>query len=146
MFCGSESEDKSEDKRNSACLALYKDYEKVDKIGENKPEKVIQLHVHVVGAKIEEPAVVSPVGSHGTPPSSSSISEKTHQFLVIKSSEVSEFRADCESTKLHWMKLLILLTMFPHSVIPAEPTSNPISESFRSKLDAKAYGAGECGV
>ena len=110
MFCGSESEDKSEDKRNSACLALYKDDEKVDRIGENKPKKVIQL----VGAKIEEPAVVSPVGSHGTPSSSSSISEKTHQFLVIKSSEVGKFRADCESTKLHWMKLLTLLTMFPH--------------------------------
>ena len=136
VFCGSESGDK----RNSACLALYEDYEK---IGEKKPKKVIQL----VGAKIEEPAVVTPVGSHGTPPSSSSIqSEKTHQFMVILSSEVSEFRADCESTKLHWMKLLTLLTMFPHSVIPPEPTSNPISESFRYKLDAKAYGAGACGV
>ena len=130
LFCGNECEDR----RNSACLALYEDYEKVDKIGEKKPKKVIEL----VGAKIEEPAIDSP---HGTPPSSSSVrSEKTHQFLVIQSSDVSEFRADCESTKLCWMKLFALLTMFLHSTIPAEPSS---SESFCFKLDAKAYGAGE---
>jgi len=126
-----------EGKKTSACVLLCEEYEKVEKNGP-KPKKVIELF----GAKVEEAAVSSPVGSHGTPPNTGSL-PMAHQFLVIQSSEVNEFRADSENTMHHWVKLLTLLTMFPYSVIPEEPTSNPISEAFRAKLDAKRFGAGE---
>lgn len=135
VFCGSENDGQT----HSACLALYDEYERVEKLGEKKPKKVIQL----VGAKIEEPTYVSPVGSHGSSPSSSSQStNKSCQFLVMLTNEVNEFQADSGDTQIHWIKLLTLLTMFPHSVIPEEPSSNPISGSFRYKLDPKTYGAG----
>lgn len=122
-------------------MAIYDNYEHVEKLGEKnkKPKKVIQL----LGAKIEEPTYASPVGSHGTSPSSSGLTaDKECQFLVILTSEVSEFRCDSADTKVHWIKLLTLLTMFPTSAIPEEPRSNPIRESFRYKLDPKIYGAG----
>ena len=108
-----------------------------------KPKKVIDL----CGAKIEESGIISPVGSANTisaSPSSGSLSgAQCHQFVVILSSESNEFRADAENTKLHWVKLLTLLTMFPYSVIPEEPKSNPISEGFRVKLDPRNFNAGK---
>lgn len=134
MFCGSDVDGK----RQSACIAIYDNYEQVEKIGEKnkKPKKVIQLQ----GAKIEEPMYASPVGSHGTSPTSSN--QSSCQFLVILTNEVNEFQSDCSDTKVHWLKLLTLLAMFPHSAIPEEPRSNPIRESFRYKLDPKNYCAG----
>lgn len=134
VYCGSDVEGKTQ----SACIAIYDNYDQVERIGEKtkKPKKVIQLY----GAKIEEPMYASPVGSNGTSPSSSN--QSACQFLVILTNEVNEFRSDSSDTKVHWLKLLTLLAMFPHSAIPEEPRSNPISESFRYKLDPKAYGAG----
>lgn len=135
MHCGSDVDGKTQ----SACIAIYDNYDQVEKIGEKtkKPKKVIQLQ----GAKIEEAMYASPVGSHGTSPSSSN--QSSCLFLVILTNEVSEFRSDSPDTKVHWLKLLTLLAMFPYSPIPEEPRSNPISESFRYKLDPKSYGAGE---
>ena len=132
MYCGSVNDGK----QHSACLALYNDYERVEMAGDKKPKKILQL----VGAKIEEPTYASPVGSNGspTPP------DKACQFLVILAKETHGFQCQSTDLKVHWFKLLTLLTMFPHSVIPEEPSTNPISEVFRYKLDAKAYRAGVC--
>ena len=94
---------------------------------------------------MEEPTYSSPVGSQGSSPRLNSTAlEKACQFLVIQPDEVHEFRSDSGDMKVHWLKLLTLLAMFPHSVIPQEPSSNPISEGFRYKLDPKSYGAGVC--
>ena len=136
MYCGNEIEGK----QTSACLTLYENYENAEKLGEKKAKKIIQL----AGAKIEEPTYASPVGTHGSPGSNSLSVEKSSQFLVIEKSEVHEFQCDSGEMKVHWLKLLTLLTMFPYSVIPEEPQLNPISESFRAKLDPKLYGAGVC--
>lgn len=134
MYCGSETEGK----QNSACIALYDHYENVERAGEKKPKKVLQLQ----GAKIEEPTYSSPVGSQGSPSPSGTSLEKACQFLVILQNETHEFRTESGDMKVHWLKLLTLLTMFPHSVIPEEPSSNPISEGFRFKLQATSYNAG----
>ena len=134
VFCGSENDGKL----HSACMALYDNYENVERAGDKKPKKIIQL----VGAKVEEPTYASPVGSQGSPGSGGTPLEKACQFLVIHSNEVNEFRSESGDMKVHWLKLLTLLTMFPYSVIPEEPSSNPISEGFRYKLDPKSYGAG----
>ena len=136
MYCGNEIDGK----QTSACITLYENYENAEKLGEKKAKKIIQL----AGAKIEEPTYVSPVGSHGSPGANSSSAEKASQLLVIEKNEVHELQCDSSETKVHWLKLLTLLTMFPYSVIPEEPQLNPISESFRAKLDPKLYGAGEC--
>ena len=137
MYCGNEVEGK----QTSACLILYDNYENAEKLGEKKAKKIIQL----AGAKIEEPTYASPVGSHGTSPgSSSSLTDKSCHFLVMEKNEFHEFQCDSADMKVHWLKLLTLLAMFPYSVIPEEPQLNPISESFRAKLDPKLYGAGEC--
>ena len=101
--------------QTSACLIVYKNYEK---LGEKKAIKIIQL----AGAKIKEPTYASPVGSHGSPGSKSS------QFLVIEKNKVHELRCDSGEMKVHWLKLLTLLTMFPYSVIPEEPQLNPFSK------------------
>ena len=134
VFCGSENDGK----QYSACMALYDNYENVERAGDKKPKKVIYL----LGAKIEEPTYSSPVGSQGSPGSGGTPLEKACQFLVIHSNEVNEFRSESGDMKVHWLKLLTLLTMFPYSVIPEEPSANPISEGFRYKLDPKSYGAG----
>jgi hypothetical protein len=134
VYCGNEVEGK----QTSACLILYDNYENAEKLGEKKAKKIIQL----VGAKIEEPTYASPVGSHGTSPgSSSSLTDKSCHFLVMEKNEFHEFQCDSADMKVHWLKLLTLLAMFPYSVIPEEPQLNPISESFRAKLDPKLYGA-----
>ena len=136
MYCGSVNDSK----QHSACLALYDDYERVEMAGEKKPKKIIQL----VGAKIEEPTYASPVGSNGSPGSGGTPPDRVCQFLVILPNETHDFQCQSTDMKVHWFKLLTLLTMFPHSVIPEEPSTNPISEVFRYKLDAKAYCAGVC--
>jgi hypothetical protein len=133
VFCGSENDGT----QHSACMALYDNYENVERAGDKKPKKTI----HLVGAKIEEPTYSSPVGSQVSPGSGGTPLEKACQFLVIHSNEVNEFRSESGDMKVHWLKLLTLLTMFPYSVIPEEPSSNPISEGFRYKLDPKSYGA-----
>ena len=133
MYCGHAVEGQ----QTSACLILYNNYEK---LGEKKAKKIIQL----AGAKIEEPTYTSPVGSHGTSPgSSSSLTDTSCHFLVMEKNEVHEFQCDSADRTVHWLKLLTLLAMFPYSVIPEEPQLNPISESFRAKLNPKLYGAGE---
>ena len=137
VYCGSENDGQL----HSACMAIYDNYERVEKAGDKKPKKVLSL----LGAKVEEPTYSSPVGSQNSSPSSSGTpQEKACQFLVIHSNETNEFRSESGDMKVHWLKLLTLLTMFPHSVIPEEPSSNPISEGFRYKLDPKSYGAGVC--
>ena len=135
VYCGSETDGQL----YSAIIALFDDYERVERYAEKKPRKVIQL----ADAKIEESTYSSPVGSHGTPPSGSN-GTPPDKFLVVLANEVHEFQAESESMKVHWLKLLTLLTMFPHSVIPEEPAQNPISEGFRYKLDPRNYGAGVC--
>ena len=63
--------------------------------------------------------------------------------MVILSSEANKFCTDTENTKFHWVKFFTLLTMFPYSVIPKEPKSNPVSEGFRVKLDSRSFNAGK---
>lgn len=136
VYCGSETDGKL----YSAYLTLYDNYENIERAGNKKPKKIIYLQ----GAKIEEPTYSSPVSSQGSPSGTNGTSlEKACQFLVVHQNEVNEFRSESGDMKVHWLKLLTLLTMFPHSVIPDEPTVNPISEGFRYKLDPKAYGAGK---
>ena len=126
-----------EGKQTSACLILY---ENAANLGEKTAKKILQL----AGAKIKEPTYASPVGSHGTSPgASSSVTDTSCHFLVMEKNEVHEFQCDSAAMKVHWLKLLTLLAMFPYSVIPEEPQLNPISESFRAKLNSKLYGAGE---
>ena len=137
VYCGSDSEGK----RYPACLAIYDNYERIEKAGEKKPKKTLSL----LGAKIEEPTYASPVGSQGSasPGANGTAFEKACQFLVISPNEVNEFRSESGDMKVHWLKLLTLLTMFPHSVIPEEPSINPINEGFKCKLVANNYGAGK---
>ena len=134
VFCGRENNGKL----HSSCMALYDNCENVEQAGDKKPKKIIQL----VDAKIEEQAYWTPVRSQGSPGSGGTLLEKACQFLVIHPNEVNEFRSESGGMKVHWSKLLTLLTMFPYSVIPEEPSSNPISERFRYKVDPKSYGAG----
>ena len=131
MYCGNDVEGK----QTSACLILYDNYENVEKLGEKKAKKIIDL----ASAKIEEPTCASPVGSHGTSPrSSSSLTDKSCRFLVMETNGVHEFQCASADMKVQWLKLLTRLAMFPYSVIPEEPQLNP-----ESKLDPKLYGGGE---
>ena len=134
MFCGRENNGKL----HSACMALYDNYRNVEQPGDKKPKKIIQL----MDAKIKEPTYSSPVGSKVSPRSVGALLEKACQLLVINSNEVNEFRLESGDMKFHWLKLLTLLAMFPYSVIPEEPSSNPISEGFWYKVYPKSFGAG----
>lgn len=150
LFCGSQSEGKN----HSATLHLHGDY--TDKPGQ-KPKKTLEL----AKAKIDSGSA-SPPGSHsnspyntmsmspytgsppfGTSPSYASTGVQQYVFQVVLPNETNEFKAESEDDRLKWIKLLGLLIMFPHSVIPEEPASSPIKESFRVKLDPKFYHAGE---
>ena len=156
-------------KQLSAQLQLFEDYEKVEKHG-TKPKKTVELSY----AKVSAVSTGSPSGSQtnspagavtgvsispspspsprnsltlSTSPSIHSLSLQSgtsHRFLVITSNETHEFRTETENDRLRWVKLLGLLVMFPFSVIPEEPQSNPIKESFRWKLDPVQYRAGTC--
>ena len=145
----------------SAIIQLFEDYEKQGQ----KPKKVLEL----AGAKVETPngspcgskdnspynshnIAASPRNSAGSsgnfslspsPSSSQGSSGLQHVFLVTFGSETHEFRTESENDRLRWVKLLQLLVMFPYSSIPEEPTSNPIKESFRYKLDPQLYDAGK---
>lgn len=149
LYCGSQSDGKN----HSAVLHLHGDYEKPGK----KPNKILEL----AKAKIDSSSG-SPPNSHsnspyntmsmspytssplGTSPSySSSVGVQQHIFQVVLTNETNEFKAENEDDRLKWIKLLGLLIMFPHSVIPEEPANSPIKESFRVKLDPKFYHAGE---
>ena len=72
------------------------------------------------------------------------LSTSADRFLLTTSNETHEFQTNTENDCLRWVKLLGLLVMFPFSVIPEEPQSNPIKESFRCKLDPVQYRAGTC--
>ena len=56
---------------------------------------------------------------------------------VMLTNEMNEFQAHSRRSQDQTFN-----TMFPHSVILDELSSNPIRDSFRKKLDAKTYGAG----
>ena len=120
-------------------MLLFANYENIRQCASKRAQNNIPL----AGAKIEEPTHASPVGSHGSPGSNSLLAEKSRIFLVLANKNIYEFRCDSCMMKEQWLKLLTLLTMFPYSVIPEEPQLNPISESFRAKVDPKLYGAGE---
>ena len=154
-------------KQLSAQLQLFEDYEKVEKHG-TKPKKTVELGY----AKVSAVSAGSPSGSQtnspagavtgvsispspsprnsltlSTSPSIHSLTlqgSTSHRFLVTTSNETHEFRTETENDRLRWVKLLGLLVMFPYSVIPEEPQSNPIKESFRCKLDPVQYRAGTC--
>ena len=148
VHCGSQVEGKE----RSALIYLHGDYEKPG----HKPKKVLEL----AKAKIEtssntppgshtsspntmgtSPYISSPPNFSTSPPSSGSSSE--HLFQIIIGNETNEFKAENEEDRLRWVKLLGLLVMFPYSAIPLEPEQNPIKDTFRFKLNPKAYGAGK---
>ena len=120
-----------------ADLGLFDSLQKLQENWRAESKKIIQL----AGAKITEPTHASPVEWHGSP---SLLAERASQLLVLEKNKVQRFRCDSSATKVEWLNLLTLLTMFPYSVIPEEPQQNPFSELFRTKLDPKLYGAGEC--
>ena len=154
-------------KQLSAQLQLFEDYEKVEKRGQ-KAKRTVELgnaKVSAVstgsstGSQTNSPASATGVNTSpfpspsprnsltlSTSPSIHSLSlqesSTSHTFQVITSNETHEFRTETENDRLRWVKLLGLLVMFPYSVIPEEPQSNPIKESFRCKLDPAQYGAG----
>ena len=151
----------------SAQIQIFDDYEKIEKPG-FKPKNFIRLE----NAKIESsyfspstsntnsPAysstIASPQGgmrlSASPSPSVGSASSQSsaingselYAFTVATSNgEVHEFRTESENDRLRWVKLLQLLVMYPFSLIPEEPSTNPIKDNFRQALEAKQYGAGE---
>ncbi len=145
----------------SAQIHVCEDYEKMGKPG-SKPKNSIKLD----GAKIESSSSTPPTSHTNSPAygsttlavngglklSSSPASLPSSQngtpgdyyaFIVATSNgEVHEFRTDTENERLRWVKLLQLLVMYPYSIIPEEPETNPISNRFRQTLEAKQYGAG----
>ena len=155
-YCGLE-----DSKSPAAQILLFEDYEKLGQ----KPKNTIKLE----SAKIDSsyspnPSYTSTIASpHGgvrlsASPSGYSSSGSgsgiigsdsgsgvvggNHIFSVItKSNDVHEFRTETENERLHWVKLLQLLIMYPRSIIPEEPKANPIKESIRSRLETKQYGA-----
>ena len=161
-FCGT-----SQSSEQSARLEILGDYEDTTKRTDQKPKDALELN----GAKIETTSGGSPSGSQGsspystigsstsprnslvgspsprnstlgTSPSSQGLAANQYIFQVSCSGKSHEFRTDSENDRIRWVKLLGLLVMFPLAPIPKEPESNPIAESFHSKLDAKKFGAG----
>lgn len=73
---------------------------------------------------------------------SGTVASSVHSFSVItKNGEINEFRTETENERIRWVRLLQLLVMFPFSLIPDEPRTNPIKDTFRLRLDAVKYGA-----
>ena len=148
-----------------AQIQVYDDYEKIDKPG-SKPKNMIRLE----GTKIESsylasnsnsPAYSSTIASPQSgamrisESPSTSLESSSSQGGTLNGSDMyifmitttngdsHEFKTENESERLRWVKLLQLLVMYPFSIIPEEPKTNPIKDSFRNSLEAKQYEAGE---
>ncbi len=144
VTCGQQSEQP----HTSAQVQLFEDYENHKAV--EKPNQKPKKSIDLTKAKIDASSTLSSSSNGGSPRSaSSSLSPpkstggNDHSFVVTVQNDVHEFRTDSENEKLTWVKLLGLLVMFPHSVIPEEPTPNPIKQSLRAKQDPSWYGAGE---